>query len=405
MEKGFKGINNLLLSVVGQPRSSLETKKNSITDDYTISQTVLGLGINGKVVEVKAKSDGHKYALKILKDSAKSRREVELHWKSSSCKHIVNIKDVYENSQKGQKNLLVVMECMGGGELFNAIQEKQSFNEREAAELIKDICIAVKLLHDMNVAHRDLKPENLLYSSKDNLGVLKLTDFGFAKETHIRDTLQTPCYTPYYVAPEVLGPEKYDKSCDIWSLGVIMYILLCGFPPFYSNHGLPISPGMKKRIRSGQYEFPKPEWTNVSSDAKDLIKGCLKTNPEERLTIDQVIQNKWVSQYNAVPPTPLLTSDVLKEENELWPDVQEGMSLALREMRVDQDQPFTVKNPKLDSNSALAKPTLHQTKKRPLSSHAAGTKQNIQTRCQQLKKVIQYVSACRVGTQNDKVND
>ena len=133
-----------------------------------------------------------------------------------------------------------------------------------------------------------------------------------------------------------------------------MYILLCGFPPFYSNHGLPISPGMKRRIRSGQYEFPNPEWTNVSHDAKELIKGCLKTNPEERLTIDEVIRNKWVAvrwwqkifwwwlyrklfqQYNAVPPTPLLTSDVLKEENEQWPDVQQGMSAALREMRVDQ---------------------------------------------------------------------
>merc|ERR1712152_110730 len=123
----------------------------------------------------------------------------------------------------------------------------------------------------------------------------------------------------------------------------------------HSNHGLPISPGMKKRIRSGQYEFPKPEWTNVSQDAKELIKGCLKTNPEERLTIDEVIRNKWIAQYNTVPPTPLLTSDVLKEENEQWPDVQQGMSLALKEMRVDQDQPFTVKNPKLDSNSALAK--------------------------------------------------
>lgn len=352
MEKGFKGINSLLLSVVGQPRSSLETKKNSITDDYTISQTVLGLGINGKVVEVKAKSDGQKYALKILKDSAKSRREVELHWKSSSCKHIVNIKDVYENSQKGQKNLLVVMECMGGGELFNAIQEKQSFNEREAAELIKDICIAVKFLHDMNVAHRDLKPENLLYSSKDNLGVLKLTDFGFAKETHIRDTLQTPCYTPYYVAPEVLGPEKYDKSCDIWSLGVIMYILLCGFPPFYSNHGLAISPGMKKRIRSGQYEFPNPEWENVSKDAKDLIRGMLKTDPHQRLSIDDVIKNKWIAQYTTVPQTPLLTSQVLKEETEQWPEVQQEMSMALKEMRVDPDQNFTVKSP-ANSNSKI----------------------------------------------------
>lgn len=332
----------------------MNVNTNPITDLYKISSNVLGLGINGKVVEC-FDNAGEKFALKVLKDNVKSRREIDLHWRASGCRHIVNIKDVFENTYQGQKCLLVVMECMSGGELFNRIQERQSFNEREAAEIVKDICIAVKFLHDMNIAHRDLKPENLLYTRKDNGGVLKLTDFGFAKETHTRDTLQTPCYTPYYVAPEVLGPEKYDKSCDIWSLGVIMYILLCGFPPFYSNHGLPISPGMKKRIRSGQYEFPKPEWTNVSTDAKDLIKGCLKTNPEERLTIDQVIQNKWVSQYNAVPPTPLLTSDVLKEENELWPDVQEGMSLALREMRVDQDQPFTLKNPSSDSNSALVK--------------------------------------------------
>eukprot|EP00092_Neocalanus_flemingeri_P040280 GFUD01043874.1.p1 GENE.GFUD01043874.1~~GFUD01043874.1.p1 ORF type:complete len:388 (+),score=102.30 GFUD01043874.1:56-1219(+) len=343
----------------GTPRGSMTVKNNPITDDYKISSNVLGLGINGKVVECFDNS-GEKFALKVLKDNVKSRREIDLHWRASGCRHIVNIKDVYENTYNGQRCLLVVMECMEGGELFNRIQERTAFNEREAAEIVKDICIAVKFLHDMNIAHRDLKPENLLYTRKgnslaDNLGVLKLTDFGFAKETLTRDTLQTPCYTPYYVAPEVLGPEKYDKSCDIWSLGVIMYILLCGFPPFYSNHGLPISPGMKKRIRSGQYEFPKPEWTNVSSDAKDLIKGCLKTNPEERHTIDEVIRNKWIAQYNAVPPTPLLTSDVLKEENEQWPDVQQGMSLALREMRVDQDQTITIKNPKINSNSALAK--------------------------------------------------
>jgi len=352
--EGLKNVNSLLMSLLGTPRGAMVVKNNPITDDYKISSNVLGLGINGKVVEC-FDSSGEKFALKVLKDNVKSRREIDLHWRASGCRHIVNIKDVYENTYNGQRCLLVVMECMEGGELFNRIQERTAFNEREAAEIVKDICIAVKFLHDMNIAHRDLKPENLLYTRKDNLGVLKLTDFGFAKETLTRDTLQTPCYTPYYVAPEVLGPEKYDKSCDIWSLGVIMYILLCGFPPFYSNHGLPISPGMKKRIRSGQYEFPKPEWTNVSSDAKDLIKGCLKTNPEERHTIDEVIKNKWISQYNAVPPTPLLTSDVLKEENEQWPDVQQGMSLALREMRVDQDQPFTVKNPKLDSNSALAK--------------------------------------------------
>jgi len=351
--EGLKSINSLLMSVIGTPRGSLSVKTSPLTDDYKISTNVLGLGINGKVVEC-FDNAGNKFALKVLKDNVKARREIDLHWRASGCKHIVNIKDVYENTHNGHRCLLVIMECMEGGELFQRIQDKVAFNEREAAEIMKDICIAVKFLHDMNIAHRDLKPENLLYTRKDNQAILKLTDFGFAKETLTRETLQTPCYTPYYVAPEVLGPEKYDKSCDIWSLGVIMYILLCGFPPFYSNHGLPISPGMKKRIRSGQYEFPNPEWKNVSQDAKNLIKGCLKTNPEERLIIDDVIKNKWISQYNAVPQTPLLTSDVLKEENDQWPDVQQGMSLALREMRVDQDPSFTVKNPKM-GNSALVK--------------------------------------------------
>merc|ERR1711994_22828 len=255
------------------------------------------------------------------------------------------------------------MEIMEGGELFSRIQEKKSFTEREAAEIVKDICLAVKFLHDMNVAHRDLKPENLLYTTQGDHGVLKLTYFGFAKETLSKETLQTPCYTPYYVAPEVLGPEKYDKSCDIWSLGVIMYILLCGFPPFYSNHGLAISPGMKKRIRSGQYEFPKPEWENISKDAKGLIQGMLITDPAKRLTIDEVIKHKWIAQYNTVPQTPLLTSQVLKEETEQWTDIQQEMSLALGEMRVDPP-PITVKNFK-DSNASLLEKRRNKTKNVP----------------------------------------
>jgi len=350
--EGLKNVTKFLVSLVGQPREQVTYKTNPIKEDYKISTNVLGLGISGQVLEC-FDQNGQKFALKVLKDNAKSRREISLHWRASGCKHIVNIKDVYENTYNGQKCLLVVMECMMGGELFNRIQERKSFNEREAAEIVKDICLAVKFLHDMDVAHRDLKPENLLYSTADDNGVLKLTDFGFAKETNVSNTLQTPCYTPYYVAPEVLGPEKYDKSCDIWSLGVIMYILICGFPPFYSLNGKPISPGMKRRIRSGQYEFPRPEWSNVSQDCKNLIRGCLKTNPEERLTIDEVIEGKWVAQYNTVPATPLVTSEVLKEENDHWQEVTEGMSLALQEMRVDQEETITVKNPKFNTNSKL----------------------------------------------------
>lgn len=164
-------------------------------------------------------------------------------------------------------------------------------------------------------------------------------------KTHFKHFLKFPlkqslCIIPslFLTAPEVLGPEKYDKSCDIWSLGVIMYILLCGFPPFYSNNGLAISPGMKKRIRTGQYDFPNPEWKNVSQAAKDLIKGMLNVDPSKRLTIEEVMRNKWIAQYTEVPQTPLCTGRMLKEGEETWPEVQEEMTRSLATMRVDYDQ-------------------------------------------------------------------
>merc|ERR1719510_2529738 len=197
---------------------------------------------------------------------------------------------------------------------------------------MKNISTAVKYLHDRNVAHRDLKPENLLLSRK---GVLKLTDFGFAKETH--QTLKTPCYTPYYVAPEVFGMEKYDKSCDIWSLGVILYMALGGYPPFNSNSKGPLSPGMKSRIKYGLYEFHDPEWTHVSNEAKDLIRGMLNTDPTKRLNIDQVIHNKWLKQNTTISqtPPPMATTSspkILNEEHEAWPEFRHEMSFDFNEL-------------------------------------------------------------------------
>lgn len=231
------------------------------------------------------------------------------------------------------------MECMEGGELFQRIQDRQdtAFTEREAAQITYEIAVAVKHLHDMDIAHRDLKPENLLYTNPGPHGILKLTDFGFAKTTDFKDSLQTPCYTPYYVAPEVLGPDKYDKGCDVWSLGVIMYILLCGFPPFYSYHGLPISPGMKKRIRLGQYDFPDAEWSSVSAEAKDLIRQMLSIDPTKRLQIEEVMKNRWIAKHTEVPSTPLHTQRMLQEGEDLWPDVQEELTRSLATMRVDYD--------------------------------------------------------------------
>ncbi|XP_051874767.1 MAP kinase-activated protein kinase 2-like [Pristis pectinata] len=346
------------------PQPRLEIKKNAITDEYRVSTHVLGLGVNGKVLECVHKKTGEKCALKILYDSPKARREVDMHWRASSTLHIVRIINIYENMHRGKRCLLIVMECMEGGELFSRIQDRgdQAFTEREASEIMRDIGSAIQYLHAMNIAHRDVKPENLLYTTKDFNAVLKLTDFGFAKETTLHNALVTPCYTPYYVAPEVLGPEKYDKSCDMWSLGVIMYILLCGYPPFYSNHGLAISPGMKKRIRMGQYEFPNPEWSEVSEEAKDLIRQVLKTDPTERMTITEFMNHPWINQSMAVPPTPLHTSRVLQEEKDMWEEVKDEMTSALATMRVDYDQ-VTIKD--LDKTS---NPLLNKRRKKQISS-------------------------------------
>lgn len=349
-----------------QPK--VEIKRNAVTDDYTLSTHVLGLGINGKVLECHNKKTGQKCALKILYDSPKARREVELHCRVSGGPYIVRIQSLYENMHHGKKCLLIVMECMEGGELFNRIQVRgdQAFTEKEASEIMRDIGTAINYLHSINIAHRDIKPENLLYTSKDKNGVLKLTDFGFAKETTLHNPLQTPCYTPYYVAPEVLGPEKYDKSCDMWSLGVIMYILLCGFPPFYSNTGQAISPGMKRRIRMGQYEFPNPEWAEVSQEAKNLINQLLKTDPNERMTITQFMNHPWINSM-VVPSTPLHTTRVLTEDKELWEDVKEEMTSALATMRVDYDQ---VKIKDLDTSS---NPLLNKRRKKAAASGKRGS--------------------------------
>ena len=348
MNEGLKTISGLISSIVCLNFEQLRIKSTSIQEDYIISSTELGKGVSGYVIECTGKDNenenGKKFALKVLKDNSASRREANLQWKANKCKNVVQVLDVYENifllNGKFQKCLLIVMECMEGGELFSRILQNQNFTEREAAEVMKEICCAVKHLHDMNIAHRDLKPENILYSHKDiSEATLKLSDFGFAKECQSTDPMfQTPCYTPYYVAPEVLGPEKYNKSCDIWSLGVIMYILLCGYPPFYSEQGKAISPGMKKRIRCGAYEFPKEDWKDVSEDAKTLIQSMLKTNPEERLSIDEVIQHKWISDFTQVPKTPLRTSQILNEEVENWNEIQDQFTSALGEMRVDPPQ-------------------------------------------------------------------
>jgi len=340
-------------------RSNYKAKSTSILDEYSVTNKVLGLGINGKVVECYRKDNGQKYALKVLRDNSKARREVELHYLACEHENIVKIIDVFENQFCNQKCILVIMECMEGGELFQAIQKRaeSAFTEREAAKIIGKICSAVKYLHNLSIAHRDLKPENLLYTSKDpKKAELKLTDFGFAKRSDPNSNatcLLTSCFTPYYAAPEILSGNEYDKSCDLWSIGVITYILLCGYPPFFSNSGQAMSAGMKKRIRAAEFEFPEQEWKNVSEQAKDLIRNLLQVDPAKRMTIDQLNEHSWIVNNQDVPHTPLCTSKMLRKEEEKWEEVQEEMQNALAAMRVDTE--VQLKQLHLSENGLLAK--------------------------------------------------
>ncbi|KAF5404597.1 Mitogen-activated protein kinase-activated protein kinase 2 [Paragonimus heterotremus] len=317
-------------------RGILIPKKTKITSDYRIQNSVLGTGINGKVLRCTSLQSGKTYALKILEDSPAARREAELHWHVSDCPNVVRIIDVYENNNENtrKKYLLLVMECMEGGELFNRIKLRTSFTESEAAKIVYQIASAIAYLHTRSIVHRDLKPENLLFASAKS-DLLKLTDFGFARELVGTNSLKTPCYTPYYAAPEILNKERYDKYCDLWSLGIITYILLCGFPPFFSRSGAPLSPGMQQKIIFGNFDFPPAYWAHVSNGAKDLIRRLLLVEPTRRLSSADVMRHPWIAQHTSVPQTPLVTTRYLASTN--WALVTETMNEELQGMRKDAD--------------------------------------------------------------------
>lgn len=188
------------------------------------------------------------------------------------------------------KKVYLVMECMSGGELFDRIVEKEKYGEDMARREIKSLAEALLMCHKRDIVHRDLKPENLLYSNDTDDAVIKLADFGLAKIIKGEDMLKTACGTPGYVAPEILNQQPYDEKVDVWSLGVILYIILCGFPPFYHEN----NSALFKQIKAGAYDFPSPYWDSVSDEAKDLIARMLTVDPTKRPSMQEVLDHTWV---------------------------------------------------------------------------------------------------------------
>jgi len=189
------------------------------------------------------------------------------------------------------------MELITGGELFDQIVQRGTYSERDAANVVRQILEAVEYLHNNGIAHRDLKPENLLCSGPNN-EVIKVTDFGLSKDFGSA-TLKTSCGTPDYVAPEVLKGTAYDNSVDIWSIGVITYILLCGFPPFYGNNDQQIF----EKIMRADYDFPSPDWDGISNDAKEFISAILVLDCNKRPTASECLEAPWI--VSKAPSVPL----------------------------------------------------------------------------------------------------
>lgn len=200
---------------------------------------------------------------------------------------IVKFYNHYETNTKHY----IVTEFAAGGELFDRIVERQFYTEIDAKRAIKSICSALKYCHEKGVVHRDLKPENILLKSKYNDTQILIADFGFAKFEE--RGLNTSLGTPGYIAPEILkGIPRYTSAVDVWSLGVILYILLCGYPPFHSNSRTKLF----EKIKTGDYTFHEQYWSEVSFLAKDLVQKMLTVEPLKRYTITHALGHPWLAE-------------------------------------------------------------------------------------------------------------
>ncbi|XP_022804611.1 calcium/calmodulin-dependent protein kinase type 1-like isoform X1 [Stylophora pistillata] len=262
-----------------------------ITKKYTFHD-VLGTGAFSEVVRAEEKATGNLYAVKCITKRKLSGKEEAVENEIAILKkvnhpNIIRLWEIFDN----KTHLYLVMDLVQGGELFDRIVEKGSYTEQDASDLIKQILEAVDYLHSQGIVHRDLKPENLLYFSPEDNSKIMISDFGLSKTEEDDSMMATACGTPGYVAPEVLKQKPYGKAVDCWAVGVICYILLCGYPPFYDESDA----NLFGQIMRGDYEFDSPYWDDISDSAKNFITYLLQIDPKKRYTCRQALNHPWIS--------------------------------------------------------------------------------------------------------------
>jgi len=251
----------------------------------------IGKGGFSVVYKAKEKATGKHFAIKRIQKDEEGvdiellKREIYI-MKKVDHPNILKLYEVYEDDD----HFFLVLELVEGLELFDKIVDRGNYSERDAANIVRQILLAVRYLHKQGIVHRDLKPENLLSAGEGENEIVKVADFGFAKNFG-EEKLVTSCGSPGYVAPEVLTEDTYTNAVDMWSVGVIIYILLSGYPPFYDES----PPKIFKKITEAKYDFDDPVWEEISDLAKDLIRKLLVKDPAQRLSAKKCLKHPWIA--------------------------------------------------------------------------------------------------------------
>uniref|UniRef100_A0AAR2KYM8 calcium/calmodulin-dependent protein kinase n=1 Tax=Pygocentrus nattereri TaxID=42514 RepID=A0AAR2KYM8_PYGNA len=268
------------------------------TDEYQLYEE-LGKGAFSVVRRCVKKSTGQEYAAKIIntkKLSARDHQKLEREARICRLLKHPNIVRLHDSIAEEGFHYLV-FDLVTGGELFEDIVAREYYSEADASHCINQILESVNHIHQHDIVHRDLKPENLLLASKMKGAAVKLADFGLAIEVQgDQQAWFGFAGTPGYLSPEVLRKDPYGKPVDIWACGVILYILLVGYPPFWDED----QHKLYQQIKAGAYDFPSPEWDTVTPEAKNLINQMLTINPAKRITAEQALKHPWVCQRSTV---------------------------------------------------------------------------------------------------------
>ncbi|XP_057980729.1 calcium-dependent protein kinase 1-like [Malania oleifera] len=283
--------------------SVLQTETGSIKELFNFGKK-LGQGQFGTTFLCVEKATGKEYACKSIakrklitdEDVEDVRREIQIMHHLAGHPNVISIKGAYEDAIA----VHVVMELCAGGELFDRIVQRGHYTERKAAELTRTIVGVVEACHSLEVMHRDLKPENFLFISQEEDSPLKTIDFGLSVFFKPGEKFSDVVGSPYYVAPEVLR-KRYGPEVDVWSAGVILYILLSGVPPFWAE----TEQGIFEEVLRGDLDFSSHPWPSISESAKDLVRGMLARDPRKRLSAHQVLCHPWVQVDGVAPDKPL----------------------------------------------------------------------------------------------------